>query len=183
MHDSLCTTTAKHHETLRANGIEQSSLPTNLSQQIPNVPGGHCEQQPTFPLVFNMADNILNGLDVSGVQGPTITVSCRAFSKPEGLRNSKQIAVKIIVGDTGCDIPASKLESIFREFERVELAQPKMSTTPGLGLGLAVIARSVEQLGGQLRVDSKINQGSRFSFLIPFMVWDGVMNYVRPPRT
>jgi hypothetical protein len=103
----------------------------------------------------------------------TITVSCRAFREPEGLRNPKQIAVEIIVGDTGCGIPASKLESIFREFEQVESAQPKSSTTPGLGLGLAVVARSVEQLGGQLRVDSKVDQGSRFSFLIPFTVWDG----------
>jgi hypothetical protein len=35
------------------------------------------------------------------------------------------------------------------------------------GLGLAVVARIIEQLGGQLRVDSKVNEGSRFSFLIP----------------
>jgi hypothetical protein len=36
-----------------------------------------------------------------------------------------------------------------------------------LGLGLAVVARIVEQLGGQLRVNSTIGKGSRFSFLIP----------------
>lgn len=35
------------------------------------------------------------------------------------------------------------------------------------GLGLAVVARIVEQLGGQLRVDSTEGKGSRFSFLIP----------------
>lgn len=110
---------------------------------------------------------------VKYTQRGTITVSCHAFNEPEGLRNSKQIAVEIIVGDTGCGIPASKLENIFREFEQVESAQPKTSTGPGLGLGLAVVARSVEQLGGQLRVDSKVDQGSRFSFLISFTVWDG----------
>jgi len=110
---------------------------------------------------------------VKYTQRGTITVSCRAFNEPEGLRNSKQVAVEIVVGDTGSGIPESKLESIFREFEQVESAQPKTSTAPGLGLGLAVVARSVEQLGGQLRVDSKVDQGSRFSFLIPFTVWDG----------
>ncbi|KAI0250553.1 hypothetical protein BJV78DRAFT_1283165 [Lactifluus subvellereus] len=36
-----------------------------------------------------------------------------------------------------------------------------------------VVARSVEQLGGQLRVDSQVDQGSRFSYLIPFTLWDG----------
>jgi hypothetical protein len=110
---------------------------------------------------------------VKYTQRGTITVSCRVFNEPKGLRNSKQIAIEIIVDDTGCGIPASKLESIFREFEQVESAQPKKSTAPGLGLGLAIVARSVEQLGGQLRVDSKVDQGSRFSFLIPFTVWDG----------
>lgn len=31
-----------------------------------------------------------------------------------------------------------------------------------------MVARVVEQLGGQLRVDSKVDEGSRFSFLLPF---------------
>jgi Histidine kinase-, DNA gyrase B-, and HSP90-like ATPase len=114
---------------------------------------------------------------VKYTQRGTITVSCRAFNEPEGLINSKQVAVEIVVGDTGCGIPTSKLESIFREFEQVESAQPKTSIAPGLGLGLAVVARSVEQLGGQLRVDSKVDHGSRFSFLIPFTVWDGCGRY------
>ena len=105
-------------------------------------------------------------------QQGTITVSCRAFNEPERLRNLKQIAVKIIVGDTGCDIPAGKLKSIFRQFEQVESVQAKTSTMPGLGLGLAVIARSVEQLGGQLCVDSEVDQGSHFLFLILFTIWD-----------
>ena len=39
-----------------------------------------------------------------------------------------------------------------------------------LGLGLAVVARIVEQLGGRLRVHSDVGKGSRFSFLIPLTV-------------
>ena len=96
-----------------------------------------------------------------------ITVECKAFEEPEGLRREGSIAVEIVVADTGCGIPPAKLESIFREFEQVELASSRAST-PGLGLGLAVVARIVEQLGGQLRVESKVGEGSRFSFLIPF---------------
>lgn len=98
-----------------------------------------------------------------------ITVECKAFEEPEGLRRKGSIAVEIVVGDTGCGISPAKLESIFREFEQVELAAPR-ATSPGLGLGLAVVARIVEQLGGQLRVESKVGEGSRFSFLIPFAV-------------
>ena len=115
----------------------------------------------------------------------SITVQCRTFGEPEGLRAPKQTAVEIIVADSGCGIPSDKLESIFREFEQVESFVPRTPSSAGLGmaaqrhrflisslfnilgLGLAVVARIVEQLGGQLRVDSKVNQGSQFSFLIP----------------
>ncbi|KAI0643021.1 hypothetical protein C8Q79DRAFT_202229 [Trametes meyenii] len=96
----------------------------------------------------------------------SINVLCKAFEEPTGLRDSGDLAVEIVVADTGCGIPSEKLESIFREFEQVETAPPR-TRSPGLGLGLAVVARIVEQLGGQLRVDSTLNKGSRFSFLLP----------------
>ncbi|KEP47962.1 putative phytochrome-like histidine kinase [Rhizoctonia solani 123E] len=100
-----------------------------------------------------------------------ISVECRRFKEPIGLRDSKEVAVEIVVADTGCGISSAKLESIFREFEQVESS--RSGESQGLGLGLAVVARIVEQLGGQLRVDSKQGQGSRFSFLIPFALPDG----------
>jgi hypothetical protein len=98
-----------------------------------------------------------------------VTVECKAFEEPEGLRRNGSIAVEIVVADTGCGLSPAKLESIFREFEQVESSAPR-TPSPGLGLGLAVVARIVEQLGGQLRVESKVSEGSRFSFLIPFTV-------------
>ncbi|KAI0930755.1 hypothetical protein AcV7_004852 [Taiwanofungus camphoratus] len=97
----------------------------------------------------------------------SISVQCLAFEEPPGLRTAENIAVEIIVSDTGCGIAGDKLESIFREFEQVESSCTR-TRSQGLGLGLAVVARIVEQLGGQLRVDSKIDEGSRFSCLIPF---------------
>ncbi|GJJ15639.1 hypothetical protein Clacol_009917 [Clathrus columnatus] len=97
-----------------------------------------------------------------------ITVECRRFPEPPGLRTPQQVAVEFIVADTGCGMSEAKLESMFREFEQVELTSSKSGNSPGLGLGLAVVARIIEQLGGQLRVDSKSNEGSTFSFLIPF---------------
>ncbi|KDQ62255.1 hypothetical protein JAAARDRAFT_149003 [Jaapia argillacea MUCL 33604] len=98
-----------------------------------------------------------------------ITIQCRAFEEPDSLRDPKSIAVEIFVADTGCGIPGTKLESIFRDFEQVSTTtQQKDHET--LGLGLAVVARIVEQLGGQLRVDSKLGEGSRFSFVVPFQV-------------
>ncbi|KAJ7163265.1 hypothetical protein C8R46DRAFT_1177450 [Mycena filopes] len=97
----------------------------------------------------------------------SITVGCTTFGEPEGLRSPSQTAVEIVVADTGCGISAERLGSIFREFEQVESMESKPTAGGGVGLGLAVVARIVEQLGGQLRVESKVGEGSRFSFLIP----------------
>lgn len=62
-----------------------------------------------------------------------ITIRSVTFQEPEGLRDERQTAVEIVVEDTGCGIASSKLESIFREFEQVESAEPKTSTEPGVG--------------------------------------------------
>ncbi|KAK7048150.1 ATP-binding cassette transporter [Favolaschia claudopus] len=103
----------------------------------------------------------------------TITVACATYDEPAGLRGPKQTAVEIVVEDTGCGIAPDRLASIFREFEQVEPLEPRpgsagsLGSGGGVGLGLAVVARIVEQLGGQLRVESKVDEGSRFSFLIP----------------
>ncbi|KIK69752.1 hypothetical protein GYMLUDRAFT_34142 [Collybiopsis luxurians FD-317 M1] len=96
-----------------------------------------------------------------------IAVSCKPYGEPEGLRAPSSTAMEIVVADTGCGIAPVKLESIFREIEQVESSEPKTSSEPGVGLGLAVVARIVEQLGGQLRVRSKVDEGSQFSFLLP----------------
>ncbi|KAF8583339.1 hypothetical protein K439DRAFT_1653513 [Ramaria rubella] len=108
-----------------------------------------------------------------------VTVECHNFSEPPGLRAANQIAVEITVADTGCGIDEAKLENMFREFEQVESTTLNAKGLPGLGLGLAVVARIIAQLGGQLRIDSKLATGSRFSFLIPFVLNESAPAYTK----
>lgn len=61
-------------------------------------------------------------------------MSCTTFDEPEGLRDSKQVAVEIIVADTGCGISPLKLQSFFREFEKVESSDPRISGDSGVGM-------------------------------------------------
>ncbi|KAG8724688.1 Light-sensor Protein kinase [Ceratobasidium sp. 395] len=81
-----------------------------------------------------------------------ITVECRRFKEPIGLRGSNEVVVEIIVADTGRGISGTKLESIFREFEQVE------SSDLGLRSSLASLSNLV---------------GSQFSLLIPFALTSG----------
>ncbi|KAF8505369.1 phytochrome-like protein [Hysterangium stoloniferum] len=118
---------------------------------------------------------VLGNLVANAVKYTTagrVYLECRNFPEPVGLRTSQQTVVEFVVTDTGCGMTEAKLESMFREFQQVE---SKTNTSPGLGLGLALVARIIEQLGGQLRVESKPNEGSRFSFLIPFGLCDSFL--------
>ena len=63
------------------------------------------------------------------------------------------------VYDTGCGIPAERLHDIFEDFVTTKRR--------GLGLGLAISKKIVEQLGGQIRVASEVGKGTTFMLEFP----------------
>ena len=62
------------------------------------------------------------------------------------------------VTDTGRGIPADELPRIFEPFERGAGARG----APGLGLGLTITKMLATLMGGDVRVDSRVGEGSRF---------------------
>ena len=73
--------------------------------------------------------------------------------------------LRFTIDDTGVGIPPDKLESIFASFTQVDSSTTR--THGGSGLGLAIAQRLVTMMGGQISVQSVVNQGSKFSFVIP----------------
>lgn len=65
------------------------------------------------------------------------------------------------VEDTGCGIPAEKVEQVFGRFVKLN------GKVKGTGLGLAISKSIVERLGGEIGVDSSEGVGSTFWFLLP----------------
>ena len=67
--------------------------------------------------------------------------------------------VQIRVTDTGCGIPPDRLAAIFEDFVTTKRR--------GLGLGLAISKKIVEQLGGQITVASEVGKGTTFVLDFP----------------
>ena len=74
-------------------------------------------------------------------------------------------AVKLIVSDTGIGIPKADMERIFERFYRVNKDRSRQSG--GTGLGLAIVKHLVEQLNGQVTVESELGKGTVFTVSFP----------------
>lgn len=100
-------------------------------------------------------------------------------------------AVEMMVLDTGAGMSKSKLEAIFHELEQVSTddnyyqeEDPTTAHAPekkrALGLGLALVARIVHNMQGQLGVKSEEGKGSRFKVLLQFKLPEGESTEVPP---
>src|ERR1035441_435450 len=66
----------------------------------------------------------------------------------------------IDVEDTGIGIPADKLEEVFQPF--VQADSPGKAEREGTGIGLTIVKRLTELMGGNLTVQSTVDQGTVF---------------------
>ncbi|MGB7951977.1 MAG: ATP-binding protein, partial [Candidatus Binatia bacterium] len=73
--------------------------------------------------------------------------------------------VKCSVVDSGPGIPADEAGKIFDKFYQVE--QSNKQKAKGTGLGLAISKALVDMHGGKIWIESRINEGSCFSFTLP----------------
>ncbi len=74
----------------------------------------------------------------------------------------------VYVQDTGEGIPPDKIEAIFESFTQVKSEANTLHQ--GTGLGLTISKNLVELMGGKLSVKSKVGEGSKFEFTIPYKV-------------
>ncbi len=73
--------------------------------------------------------------------------------------------IKILVEDTGSGIPESELPKVFERFYRVEKTRSR--DFGGIGLGLSIARKVVENHGGTIWVESKLGEGTKVFFTLP----------------
>jgi signal transduction histidine kinase len=100
-----------------------------------------------------------NAITYSGSGGIILISACRDF---------KGVTIKI--RDTGNGIPKADLERVFIGFERGNLND---SIKHGAGLGLTLVRALFELQGGQVKITSKLNQGTTVRLFLPNV---GILN-------
>lgn len=134
-------------------------------------------QHPGLPL-FVHGDSRRVRQAISNVTANAVAHTHKGFVKVEvyvsALRENNQAIIDFVISDSGTGISVTRLDSLFRDLEQVSTEEPghegdeAPSEARTLGLGLAVVARTVRNMDGQLRLKSDEGQGSRFVVQLPF---------------
>ncbi|MCK4510987.1 hybrid sensor histidine kinase/response regulator [bacterium] len=75
--------------------------------------------------------------------------------------------LRIDIVDTGIGIPEHEIPFIFEDFFRVKSS--KTASIPGTGLGLSIVKKILEGHHGTVEVESKVDEGTRFSVFLPLV--------------
>ena len=92
----------------------------------------------------------------------------QAFDRPNDGKPSEKTRLMFSVTDSGIGIPQGKQDLIFSEFQQADNTTTRQYG--GTGLGLTIAKQIVELMGGELKVESKPGEGSRFFFSAKFVV-------------
>ena len=102
-------------------------------------------------LLINLLDNAVKYTEVG-----TITIKCE----------KKKNKLLLIVEDTGIGMEEDHLDRIFERFYRVDKGRARKSG--GTGLGLSIVKHIVERYNGKIKVESKLNKGTKFTIQLPY---------------
>jgi signal transduction histidine kinase len=118
----------------------------NLTSELGS--GGALVQGDVFALGRVYRNLLINAIQATA-PGGTVAIATEATAD----------RVRIRVYDTGCGIPPDRIGAIFDDFVTTKRR--------GLGLGLAISKKIVEQLGGQISVASEVGKGTTFILEFP----------------
>jgi len=123
-------------------------------------------------ILQNLIDNA-----IKFTQKGTVTISAQvqeqaigkrpqpAEDSPHASRLMPHAFIKFKVADTGTGIPKEHLPIIFDKFRQIDSSETRLYG--GVGLGLYIVKRFTEMLGGDVRVESEVGRGSTFTLSLP----------------
>ncbi len=123
--------------------IQQTGAQIRVERPLPEVMGDHA----TLVQVFsNLLSNAIKFVE------PGVKPRIKIWAEE---KNGK---IRLWVEDTGIGIAPEYYDRIFGIFERLQ----GVETYPGTGVGLAIVKKGLERMGGQAGVESMPGKGSRF---------------------
>tara|TARA_R110000851_G_scaffold207537_1_gene359569 strand:- start:68834 stop:71293 length:2460 start_codon:yes stop_codon:yes gene_type:complete len=130
------------------------------------------------PLRIRQIINNLVGNAFKFTENGSVEIKVEELDTSTALSVPKISKIKISVIDTGIGISEEKQQLIFNEFTQAETEIAHKFG--GSGLGLAISKKLTELLGGSLKVESVLGEGSKFILTIPLKISDRILTKTIP---
>ncbi|MUL37133.1 sensor histidine kinase [Gloeocapsopsis dulcis] len=135
-----------------ATEVQEKQANITIAELLPSV---LAHRATLIQVLVNLLSNALKFVEL-GTQARV-----NIYTKEE--QHDRQTWVKLYVEDNGIGIAPEHQERIFRVFERLHGAE----TYPGTGIGLAIVRKGLERMGGDAGVESQLGHASRFWIALP----------------
>ena len=116
-----------------------------------NLPPFYGDRNLLIQVFLNLLINAIDAMDDGGVISATVS------------REKRTGFISIQISDTGSGIPHHLIKSIFNPFFTTK------PTSKGTGLGLSVSKGIIEKHGGDIEVESRVNEGTTFTVHLPIV--------------
>ncbi|GAB4201685.1 MAG: hypothetical protein Fur006_54410 [Coleofasciculaceae cyanobacterium] len=136
--------------------IQEKQAQIKIAAPLPQV---MAHRSILIQIVTNLISNAIKFVE------PNTQPQIDIFSEEHYQNNQRWTRLWIV--DNGIGIAPEHQERIFRVFERLHGAE----TYPGTGIGLAIVRKGLERMGGQVGVESQLGQESRFWIALPSAVF------------
>lgn len=124
---------------------------------------------------LNQVMNNLLANAIKFTESGTISLEVKVIN-----RKSSSMDIRFAVSDTGIGIPPNKIRQIFESFTQADIETTRKFG--GTGLGLAISRKIIDQMGGNLQVESTLGSGSSFYFTLSFKITKQQKSYVDEDR-
>jgi len=116
-----------------------------------------CDQRKVTQILYNLMDNAIRYTD----EGGEVTLEAKAKNV-----RSEKFNLHLYVKDTGHGIEGKKLKEIPNADRLLEVYSEE-DATDNRPLGLAIVAKLAKTLGGELKVESTLGEGTVFEIILP----------------
>ena len=130
-------------------------LTTHATTRGVRIISNHPEPLPVYGDPLRLRQILLNliGNAVKFTKDGEVEVRCDTLSTSEDFHD-----LRLTVRDTGVGIAEAHLQLVFQPFTQAE--QGTARRFGGSGLGLSIVTRLVEKMGGKVSIDSQVNKGT-----------------------
>ena len=151
-----------------------ASFQTAAEQKGLTIQGAYAISEPTLmrgdparlrQIIGNLLNNAMKFTDSGGVELTAEDISADSVPMPLSLPETKR-GIRFAVTDTGAGIDPNRQESIFEVFTQQDGSISRKFG--GAGLGLAIVRRLVELMGGRIGIESAVGKGTTVTVSIPF---------------